>query len=216
MLTTNMILSHPEYDAPLLPGEQIHIGYEPVSEDYAFEFGYKENPFYIAKTSVEIARGRMRSERIISLIRKFVWVNDANFVVPKQEYLSNPSTAKQAIYESTVLYVETDHTVRIGFAIYALRGLEDKLVIEVNRLKGNSTAFHEFYRAIKIYLESEGASHPRIQKNKLPGAFIPKTLAVGLSLGLCAQHICDIEKSAVIDIPVTMFSGEMVDPFDIV
>ena len=262
---TSIVPFIPEFDPPLLPGEQIHIGYTPVTETYAFELGYKENPYYIAKTTVEFARGKMNSDRIISLIRKFVWFNDANFVVPKQEYLRKLYTPKLAIYESTVLYVGPDHTVRIGFAIYAVRGAEDRLVIEVNRLKGDSTTFHEFYRSIKMYLESDGIYPPRIQKTRLPSDYSDSRSALSantlefatrypisasesivpripdsLDMRKCADdysdsrsrfidvvgsantqeftdaYYRDLEKGTVIDAPVTMFSGEMADPLDLV
>ena len=158
------LISEPETMIPLLPGESIHIGYIPISEEEAFDRAAVDNPFQEYALSIShfrIPRGKLSVEKLSQLIHRFVSINLAvNVLVPKREWIND--TPRHAIYETKVVHTWKSHCATINVRVLALKDPYE-LAICVDRLCGSVTAHRMFLHTLEQYITSEGQSYPLIR-----------------------------------------------------
>jgi len=160
------LLREPNADLPLAMGESIHMGYRPITEEIAFQ-----NPFVVRPTTIgfDWLRHELSCDMAISFIRKFVWANDAYFLVPK----STDEKPRELIYEAWVTHRDKyNRTIRVELALKAFKpsskrdmaadGSEERIFLSVVLSGGEYTLFNKFYSALKCYVESRGTADPQI------------------------------------------------------
>jgi hypothetical protein len=152
---------------PLLPGESIHIGYLPISEEDAFanfkpstrfEFGSLSK-----KKSFLLPRGEISCDRIAQLIHKFNYLNwGVRTFTPKRESLN--TYVPKSIYESLVDFktfrgkrAEMSITVRALAKTTEDGDTAQFVEIEIYRISG-SCQIHQLYaNSLESYIRSDGA-----------------------------------------------------------
>lgn len=161
--TLSLVYS-PETMIPLLPGESIHVGYVPISEEEAFERTAVDNPFLEFALSIShfrIPRGKLSVEQLSTLIHRFTSINRAvDVLVPKREFVNGGD--RRAIYESKVMHTWKSHCATIVVRVLALKDPYE-LAVCVDRLCGSVTAHRMFLHTLEQYITSEGQSYPLIR-----------------------------------------------------
>lgn len=151
-------LHEPMYEVPLVAGESIHLGYTHITEERAFV-----NPPQIkfAPTVFDWPRTELSCDGTIRIIRKFVWANDAFFLVPKP---NTSNSMREAIYDSLVAYTDNiGRHVRISISLHAhKRDSTDIIVLDAHVVQGETRAFNKFHDRLKLYIESRGEIDPQI------------------------------------------------------
>jgi hypothetical protein len=159
------LINKPETMIPLLPGESMHIGYVPISEEEAFERTAVDNPFQEFALSIShfrIPRGKLSVEKLAELIHRFNSINyTVNVVVPKREWING--APRHAIYETKVIHTWNRHCATIVVRVLALKDPYE-LAICVDRMCGSVTAHRMFLHTLEQYITSEGQSYPLIRQ----------------------------------------------------
>jgi hypothetical protein len=152
---------------PLLPGESIHIGYLPISEEDAFA-NFKPNTRFefdsLSKIkSFLLPRGTISCDRIALLIHKFNYLNwGVRTFTPKRESLN--TYVPESIYGSLVDFktfrgkrAEMSITVRALVKTAEDTETTQSIEIEVYRISG-SCQIHQLYaNSLESYIRSDGA-----------------------------------------------------------
>ena len=164
--STLSLVSEPDTMIPLLPGESIHLGYIPISEEDAFAKA-KSNPYYgeymesLSRSHFRVSRGKLSLEKLTALIHRFTSINIAvDVLVPKREWIN--SATRRAIYETKVVHRWKSHRAIIMVRILAVKD-PDEFVIYVERYQGSVTAHRMFLNTLEQYITSEGQSYPIIR-----------------------------------------------------
>lgn len=164
--STLSLVSEPDTMIPLLPGESIHLGYIPISEEDAFAKA-KSNPYYgeymesLSRSHFRVSRGKLSLEKLTALIHRFTSINLAvDVLVPKREWIN--SATRRAIYETKVVHTWKSHRAIIMVRILAVKD-PDEFVIYVERYQGSVTAHRMFLHTLEQYITSEGQSYPIIR-----------------------------------------------------
>lgn len=161
--TLSLVYS-PDTMIPLLPGENIHIGYIPISEEEAFERTAVDNPFQAYALSIShfrVAQGKLSVERLATLIHRFTSINRAvDVLIPKREFVNGGD--RRAIYETKVVHTWKSHSAIIMVRVLALKDPYE-LAICVDRMCGSVTAHRMFLHTLEQYITSDGQSYPLIR-----------------------------------------------------
>lgn len=164
--STLSLVSEPDTMIPLLPGESIHLGYIPISEEDAFAKA-KSNPYYgeymesLSRSHFRVSRGKLSLEKLTDLIHRFTSINIAvDVLVPKREWIN--SATRRAIYETKVVHRWKSHRAIIMVRILAVKD-PDEFVIYVERYQGSVTAHRMLLNTLEQYITSEGQSYPIIR-----------------------------------------------------
>lgn len=153
------LVETPDVMIPLLPGESIHLGYTPISEEDAFATK-RVFPLRLAVSHFRIPRGKVSVDRVITLIHRFTAINDAvDVIVPKRENI-NSEPAKH-LYKSKVAHTWRQRRATIGIQLFALPE-SDEFAVEVNREYGSVTAHRMFFHTLEKYVLSDGQFYPLI------------------------------------------------------
>jgi len=163
------LVDKPLDDIPLLPGESIHLGYTPMTEEEAFSS--KRAPLIPPQMTLPVSHFRMARydvdiEELATLIHRFISINDAvERLVPKRQYI-NMEPGKR-LYEAKVTHSWRNHHATIQVSVIAIpaNGPEesDEYAISVNRLCGSVTAHRMFFHTLEQYVQSYGHSYPIIR-----------------------------------------------------
>jgi len=168
---------NPEYIVPLLPEEELHVGYTPLSEESAFRYPISSTQ-HIFVDHFHVSRENMPLEQVISCIRKMVMYPTNNAVV----YIDNCRDAQydNLLYRTTCIVHEY---TREGDEVYAnvlvsvsADSEHDSYLIEVNRYSGNREVFHRFYETFQYYMETGGTQNMSVRVHC--GPFDPSRLGV--------------------------------------
>lgn len=161
------LVDKPLEDIPLLPGESIHIGYTPMTEEQAFA----AKPTIPPQMTLPVSHFRMAREdvdvdELVGIIHRFIAINDAvERLVPKRQYI-NCEPGKR-LYETKVLHSWRNHRATIQVSIIALpaHGSEeiDEYAVSANRLCGSVTAHRMFFHTLEQYVQSYGHTYPIIR-----------------------------------------------------
>jgi len=163
------LVDKPLDDIPLLPGESIHLGYTPMTEEQAFSSN--RVPLIPPQMTLSFSHFRMPREDInidelAELIHRFIAINDAvQRLVPKRQYI-NCEPGKR-LYEAKVTHSWRNHHATIQVSVIALPANSseesDEYAISVNRLCGSVTAHRMFFHTLEQYVQSYGHSYPIIR-----------------------------------------------------
>ena len=167
--------SDPEVMIPLQPGESIHVGYEPICGEEAFQILRKtKSPFQMVsivgatgKHIIRIPRDDVRVERIVRLCHKFTCTNlNISVILPKREFLND--FPRKSIDECTFIYVSDEKLARIRILIQAHISDQDaeEYGIMVDRLSGSNSMHAQLFNHFKRYIESDGTLDPRVRPLK--------------------------------------------------
>ena len=151
---------------PLLPGESIHIGYLPISEEDAFANYEPDLRFEMGFSKIKsflLPRGAISCDRIALLIHKFNYLNwGVRTFTPKRESLN--TYVPKSIYGSLVDF-KTFRGKRATMSI-TVRALSQPtedgetaqfIEIEVYRISG-SCQIHQLYaNSLESYIRSNGS-----------------------------------------------------------
>jgi len=179
------LVDKPLDDIPLLPGESIHLGYMPMTEEQAFE----ANPAPLVPPQMTLSVSHFRMARddvevyeLVTLIHRFIAINDAvERLVPKRQYI-NYEPGKR-LYKAKVTHSWRNHHATILVSIIALPASSqeerDEFAIDVRRLHGSVTAHRMFFHTLEQYVQSYGQSYPVIRpvsvdREALANALPPK------------------------------------------
>lgn len=163
------LVDKPLDDIPLLPGESIHLGYTPMTEEEAFSS--KRAPLIPPQMTLSVSHFRMARDDIsvdelAEIIHRFIAINDAvERLVPKRQYI-NMEPGKR-LYEAKVTHSWRNHHATIQVSVIALpaNGSEesDEYAVNVNRLCGSVTAHRMFFHTLEQHVQSYGHSYPLIR-----------------------------------------------------
>jgi hypothetical protein len=163
------LVDKPLDDIPLLPGESVHLGYTPMTEEEAFSS--KRLPFSILHMTLPVSHFRMARDDInidelAEIIHRFIAINDAvERLVPKRQYI-NMEPGKR-LYEAKVTHSWRNHHATIQVSVVAIpaNGSEesDEYAVSVNRLCGSVTAHRMFFHTLEQYVRTYGHSYPIIR-----------------------------------------------------
>jgi len=163
------LVDKPLDDIPLLPGESIHLGYIPMTEEEAFSS--KRAPLIPPQMTLPFSHFRMDREDIdinelAGIIHRFISINDAvERLVPKREYI-NVEPGKR-LYEAKVTHSWRNHHATIQVSVIAIPAhgpkYIDEYAISVNRLCGSVTAHRMFFHTLEQHVQSYGHSYPLIR-----------------------------------------------------
>lgn len=160
---------NPNEMIPLLPGESIHIGYEPISEEDAFVSFNPEDyriAFSVCKLySFQIRRGFIPCDRLARLIHKFNCLNyGIQIIMPKRETFD--SFVQTDIYRSNVDFKtfrgkRATMTVTIRAVVKPSEDLESGIAdhfveIEIFRNSGSVQVYQLYSTALEAYIRSNG------------------------------------------------------------
>ena len=204
------LVDNPLDDIPLLPGESIHIGYTPMTEEQAFETKREllVLPHLILSVShFRIARDDVDIDELVKMIHRFIAINDTvERLVPKRQYI-NMDPGKR-LYEAKVTHSWRNHHATIQVSIIALpanRSEEfDEYAVNVNRLCGSVTAHRMFFHTLEQYVKSCGHSYPII----LPVSVDREALA---TKSLLKQETWQWNEHLPLDKPEDMYNREESD-----
>jgi len=160
----------------MVPSNNMHLGYVPLTGDEAFELERKRPGFHIDTFTplhnFRIARGAIECERLVGLCYKFLCLNRSiNIIAPKEEYLN--SIPRKSIFETTVIFNGANGkqaTIQIYIRTSIRKESEREVaeyVINTNRLCGNNRAHDQLFIHLKSYIESDGHIDPRIRSTNL-------------------------------------------------
>ena len=168
---------NPNYIVPLLPDEELHVGYTPLSEEEAFQ-----HPISIIQhvfiDHFHVSREKMRLEQVISCIRKMMMYPTNNTVV----YIDDCRDAQydNLLYRTTCIvheYTSEGEEVYANVLVSVSADLEnDAYLVEVNRYSGNRNVYYRFYETFQHYMETGGTQNPSIRVHC--GKFEPLSLCV--------------------------------------
>jgi hypothetical protein len=160
---------NPNEMIPLMPGESMHIGYEPISEEDAF-LNIKRDEFRVVYSfcklkSFQIKRGDISCDRLAQLIRKFNCLNwGVQTIIPKSEELN--SFAQKFIYNSMVDFKtfrgkRATMSIVVRPIIKRTEDLESGVVhqfveVEIFRLSGSIQVFQLYSDSLEDYIRSDG------------------------------------------------------------
>lgn len=211
------LVDKPLDDIPLLPGESIHLGYTPMTEEQAFA----AKPVIPPQMTLPVSHFRMARydvdiDELATLIHRFIAINDAvERLVPKRQYI-NMEPGKR-LYEAKVTHSWRNHHATIQVSIIALpaSGPEesDEYTISVNRLCGSVTAHRMFFHTLEQYVLSYGHSYPIIRpisvdRNALAEAPSPKQVTWQRNEHL---PLGKLQRSSRIDEPEDIYNREESD-----
>lgn len=168
---------NPKYIVPLLPGEELHVGYTPLSEEDAFQHAISFTQ-HIFMDHFHVSRENMRVEQIISCIRKMMLYPTNNIVV----YIDDCRDFQydNMLYRTTCIvneYTSEGEEVYANVLVSVSADLEnDAYLVEVNRYSGNRTVYYRFYETFHYYMETGGTQSPSIRVHC--GKFEPTNLCV--------------------------------------
>lgn len=211
------LVDKPLDDIPLLPGESIHLGYTPMTEEQAFA----AKPMIPPQMTLPVSHFRMLRDEVdidelAGIIHRFIAINDAvERLVPKRQYI-NMEPGKR-LYEAKVTHSWRNHHATIQVSIVALpaNGPEesDEYAISVNRLCGSVTAHRMFFHTLEQYVQSYGHSYPIIRpisvdRNALATAPPPKQVTWQLNEHL---PLGKLQRTSRIDEPEDIYNREESD-----
>jgi len=107
------IAADPEKMVPLVTGEYLHLGYEPLDESQAFHNARAEfhnpspfgniNAWTLRTNTIRIPRETTTGERVVQLCHKFIYLNPGvDIIMPKRDHLNQPS--RKSIFRCQVNY----------------------------------------------------------------------------------------------------------------
>ena len=157
---------------PLCNGVSVHMGYIPITEEEAFEHPVSE--YTLQSSRFTIPRGQMQVDRIISQIRKVVFVSeDIHEIAPKQIHLAQD----RMLYGSTLFYATFDQYGNHRFAKFNIRlqpvkdkGVESIAVIATH-FQGDTRLSMEFFFTTRAYVLSNGTSECKVRNPELFNGF---------------------------------------------
>jgi len=154
----------PNYIVPLLPEEELHVGYTPLSEDEAFRYPISQLQ-HIFIDHFRISREKMRLEQVISCIRKMMLYPTNNTVV----YVDDCRDAQydNLLYRTTCIvheYTSEGEEIYANVLVSVSADLENAAyLVEVNRYFGNRSVYYRFYETFQYYIETGGRHTPSIR-----------------------------------------------------
>lgn len=162
------LVDKPLDDIPLLPGESIHLGYTPMTDEEAFA---AKSANCLPLEALPVSHFRMvrddtNIDELAEMIHRFIAINDAvQRLVPKRQYI-NYEPGKR-LYESKVTHSWRNHHATIQVRVIALpaQGSDDvdEYAVIVHRLCGSVTAHRMFFHTLEQYVQSYGHSYPLIR-----------------------------------------------------
>jgi len=169
---------NPDYIVPILPEEDLHVGYTPLNEEDAFRYPIPCTQ-QIFNDHFRISREKMRLEQVISCIRKMVMYPTNNTV----GYIDNYRDAQfdNLLYRTTCIvleYTSEGDEVYANVLVEVNADLENNsYLVEVNRYSGNREVFYRFYETFQYYMETGGTESPSVRVHC--GKFVPLYLIHG-------------------------------------
>jgi hypothetical protein len=166
---------NPKYIVPLLPDEELHVGYTPLSEEDAFQHAISFAQ-HIFMDHFHVSREKMSVEQIISCIRKMMLYPTNNIVV----YIDDCRDFQydNLLYRTTCIvheYTSEGEEVYANVLVSVSADLEnDAYLVEVNRYSGNRTVYYRFYETFHYYMETGGTKSPSMRVHC--GKFEPTNL----------------------------------------
>jgi hypothetical protein len=158
------IATDPTQMIPVKPGQSIHLGYEPISEEDAFLIAKrKPSPFSLIglnqQMMIRVLRENTTAERLIQLIYKFNYINHTiSIVVPKEEFLNCPP--QKSLFRCKIIFCNT--TIHIEILATSAPNFDlDEFIIWTNRLNGSTRAHKILFENLKKYIEADGNMDPR-------------------------------------------------------
>ena len=168
---------NPNYIVPLLPEEDLHVGYTPLSEEEAFQHPISFAQ-HIFMDHFHVSREKIRLEQVISCIRKMMLYPTNNIVV----YIDNYRDAQyyNLLYRTTCIvneYTNEGEEVYANVLVSVSADLENNAyLVEVNRYSGNRNLYYRFYDTFQYYMETGGSQNPSVRVHC--GKFEPMNLCV--------------------------------------
>ena len=178
------LVDKPLDDIPLLPGESIHLGYTPMTEEEAFA---EKSANLFPSEALPVSHFRMvrddiNIDELSEMIHRFIAINDAvERLVPKRQYI-NYEPGKR-LYEAKVTHSWRNHLATIQVRVIALPAHsldeQDEYAVIVHRLCGSVTAHRMFFHTLEQYMQSYGHAYPLIRpvsvdRNALENASPPE------------------------------------------
>ena len=161
----------------MMPSKNVHLGYEPLTGDEAFELERNRkthdlyNDMFNPSHCLRIARGTIECERLVGLCHKFICLNRRiDIIVPRVEYLNDYN--RKSIFESTIFFNSPNgRQSKIQILIRASIRFDpefqdqvvEEYVVSAHRLNGNLIAHNQLFEYLKAYIESDGHADPRIR-----------------------------------------------------
>lgn len=165
-------------------GEYIHLGYEHVNEEEAFEMAklnyMKPTPLYeigwsAVKDFIRFPRGRFSAERLAQLCYKFICLNHGiDIIVPKRRFMNE--LPRKSLFSSKINYeMNSKEEARIQLEILAKYRKEEEreveeIIVNVHRLRGSVPAHYKLLDCLQSYLESDGNGDPIIARHPIPSS----------------------------------------------
>jgi hypothetical protein len=154
---------------PLLPGESLHVGYIPLTEEEAFNIKTKYNLALISQLGsnptglpILIPREKIPHERLLGLIHKFISCTPgATILMPK--YTDPRRCPTKALYYASIrycLYNGLTTYMTVHMTAISQKG-EDQYHIEVICNYGQRAVKNQFIENLRIFLDSDGATFIR-------------------------------------------------------
>lgn len=163
-----------EDNPPLCRGVSVHMGYIPITEEEAFENPVSENT--IQSSRFTIPRGQMSVYRIISQIRKVVFVSeDIHEILPKNPH----STQCRFLYSSTLLFATFDQYGNHRFAHFNIRlqpvkepGQDaESIAVIATHFHGDTRLSMALFLTLRKYVLSNGTSECKVRNPELFNGF---------------------------------------------
>jgi len=157
---------------PLLPGESLHVGYIPLTE----EEGFKIKTIYRSDLysqpiglPIVIPREKIPHERLLGLIHKFISCTPgATILMPK--YTDSRRGPTKALYYANIrycLYNGLTSYMNVHMTAISQNG-EDHYRIDVICNYGQRAVKNKFIENLRIFLDSDGATFIRATLRDTP------------------------------------------------
>jgi hypothetical protein len=148
---------------PKLPGESIHLGYLPITEEDAFSDKYTTPPPHLHQTHFRIPREQNTVADLCELIHHFIGMNDSvDLVVPKIEWLNGEPNRE--IYKATVIFTNKENeSTKIIINLLADKA-SNEIIVSVGRYSGSPVAHKMFFNTMEQFIKSNGSSYPLIRR----------------------------------------------------
>lgn len=150
----------PEVNPPLHPGVSNHMGYQPITEEEAFQNPVSVN--LLPECYFAVPRGQMTVAQIIDRIRTVIFkTDDVNEIAPKTK------TTHRGLYNSNLVYTtfdkyENHRFARMSIQVLAIKNPNELFAIVVYHTQGDSRISMSVFETVLAYVESNGESNPRV------------------------------------------------------
>ena len=138
----------------LVPGESVHIGYQPMTEEEAFADNTPEQEYLTFKTFL-VPRGNMTIDRIIDHIRQVSKNNLIDTIISPRSSEYTPT--KKCMYDAEFMFMnEIEQTwVKIRVELRADRP-RNSIAVDITRLRGDARLCKAYSETLEKYVKSDG------------------------------------------------------------